>query len=179
MGNKGVRKDQTAGIAARFRFHKIEKVECSDEGILTILFEEGVEKTFDTARLIGQIPCFEQVYNDPSLLRSVRSEQFGIVWNDETDCSADYLWDAGETVKTAFTGLLSMKDATERWGINESTIRKAIAAGRFEIGIDVQKFGKQWVLTKGSVEREYGPELADIREDMVYPEHVMKRITSI
>ena len=56
-----------------------------------------------------------------------------------------------------FEGLLSFKEATDLWGLNESTLRKAVAYGKLKENIDVKKFGKQWIVTKKSIEREYGP----------------------
>lgn len=55
-----------------------------------------------------------------------------------------------------FEGLLSFKDATERWGLNESTLRKAVAYGKLKENVDVKKFGKQWIITIDAMEREYG-----------------------
>ena len=179
MADRRVCEDPAAGIAARFRFHKIAGIQCKPERIIELRFEEGVVKSFDCEKLRGLIPGIETVLDDSLAFTAVRNEKYGIAWNDDLDLSADYLWDVGTTISTAFTGLLSMKEATDRWGINESTLRKAIAAGRFEIGIDAQKYGKQWVLTKGSVEREYGPELSEIRENMVYPAHVMRRLKNL
>ena len=49
-----------------------------------------------------------------------------------------------------------MNDATTIWGLNESTLRKAIAYGKFKKGIDVCKYGKQWVVSVDSMNREYG-----------------------
>ena len=42
------------------------------------------------------------------------------------------------------------------WGLKESTLRKAIAYGKLMNGIDVCKFGKQWVISSASMIREYG-----------------------
>ena len=55
-----------------------------------------------------------------------------------------------------FEGLLSFKEATDLWGLNESTLRKAISYGKLRNGIDVQKFGKQWLITLDAMVREYG-----------------------
>lgn len=55
-----------------------------------------------------------------------------------------------------FDGLMSFKEASDKWNLNESTLRKAIQYGRFRNGIDVKKFGKQWVITIEAMEREYG-----------------------
>lgn len=59
-------------------------------------------------------------------------------------------------MKNVFDDLYSLKDAAERWHLEESTIRKAILANRFHNGIEVKKFGKQWVISKEAMERVYG-----------------------
>lgn len=55
-----------------------------------------------------------------------------------------------------FEGLLSFKEATDLWGLNESTLRKAVSYGKLKENIDVKKFGKQWIVTQQAMEREYG-----------------------
>lgn len=55
-----------------------------------------------------------------------------------------------------FDGLLSFKEATDIWGLNESTLRKAVQYGKFLVGMDVKKFGKQWIVTTDAMERVYG-----------------------
>lgn len=57
---------------------------------------------------------------------------------------------------TAFDGLLSFKEATDLWHLHESTLRKAVAYGKIVEGIDCKKFGKQWIITREAMEREYG-----------------------
>lgn len=39
---------------------------------------------------------------------------------------------------------------------NESTLRKAITYGKLVNGVDVYKFGKQWVVSIDAMKREYG-----------------------
>ena len=80
----------------------------------------------------------------------------GIVWNDYADLSCDELWENGVEIKTPFDGLLSMNDATTIWGLNESTLRKAISYGKLQNGVDVCKYGKQWVVYIEAMNREYG-----------------------
>lgn len=55
-----------------------------------------------------------------------------------------------------FDGLLSFADATERWGLNESTLRKAVSYGKLVEGADCKKFGKQWIVAEAAMRREYG-----------------------
>lgn len=62
----------------------------------------------------------------------------------------------GVEIKTPFDGLLSMNDATTIWGLNESTLRKAISYGKLQNGVDVCKYGKQWVVSIEAMNREYG-----------------------
>ena len=108
--------------------------------------------------LFDQMPIFRQLKTNLDLFNAVSVDTggYGIVWNDELDLSCDELWENGTAVETPFDGLLSFKDATELWGLNESTLRKAISYGKFIDGIDVCKFGKQWVVTFDAMEREYG-----------------------
>ena len=47
-------------------------------------------------------------------------------------------------------------DATGLWGLSESALRKAVEYRKLTVGVDVQKFGKQWVVTRSAMEREYG-----------------------
>ena len=95
---------------------------------------------------------------DPELFYSVHVDTggYGIVWNDEIDLACDELYANGVQVDTPFDNLLSFGDATELWGLNESTLRKAIAYGRLVNGVDVCKYGKQWVITMDAMRREYG-----------------------
>ncbi len=53
-------------------------------------------------------------------------------------------------------GLLSTKEAANQWFLNDSTIRKAIKSKRFKEGIDCIKIGKQWLVSKEAMKREFG-----------------------
>ena len=81
---------------------------------------------------------------------------YGVIWNDDIDISCDELFYNGETIQTPFDGLIAFSDATQIWGLNESTLRKAIAYGKLINGQDVCKYGKQWVISYESMKREYG-----------------------
>lgn len=47
-----------------------------------------------------------------------------------------------------FAELCSLSEFAELHGLDESAIRHAIKSGKFRIGIDCMKFGKQWVMSK-------------------------------
>ena len=101
---------------------------------------------------------FLPLKDDPALFGCVSVDVggYGIIWGDELDLSCDELWEHGTAVATPFDGLLALSDATELWGLSESTLRKAISYGKLVNGVDVCKFGKQWVVSIDAMNREYG-----------------------
>lgn len=138
-------------------FHKIKTVSPLPEYKLCVQFSEGCTKIYDLSPLFESIPVFCALKN-PNLFSDVQVDVggHGIVWNDDLDLSCDELWENGITVNTPFDGLMAFSDATEIWGLNESTLRKAIVYGKLVNGVDVCKFGKQWIISKEAMEREYG-----------------------
>ena len=139
-------------------FHKVKTVAGLQDYVLSVQFAEGITKTYDIKPLFKRWKQFEVLSTSPELFFEVQVDQggYGIVWNDELDLSCDELFERGKTGHTPFDGLMSFADATELWGLNESTLRKAIAYGKLRNGIDVCKFGKQWIITMDSMRREYG-----------------------
>lgn len=139
-------------------FHKIKSVSPVEDCKLIVQFTDGVTKLYDISPLFNKIPAFSYLKEKPEKFAdvSVDTGGYGIIWNDELDLSCDELWEHGIIVATPFDGLMSFSDATELWGLNESTLRKAIAYGKLTNGIDVCKFGKQWVVSVDAMNREYG-----------------------
>lgn len=138
-------------------FHKIKTITPLTEYRLSVQFAEGCTKIYDVKPLFNMIPAFAEL-KDERLFSEVTVDVggHGIVWNDDLDLSCDELWENGVDVKTPFDGLMAFSDATTLWALNESTLRKAIAYGKFVEGIDVCKFGKQWVVSAHAMRREYG-----------------------
>ena len=68
-------------------------------------------------------------------------------------------WENGKEIKTPFDNLMSFRDATTLWGLNENTLRKAISYGKLKDGEDVCKYGNQWVISMEAMRREYGDPL--------------------
>jgi hypothetical protein len=139
-------------------FHKIKNVSAFPEYKLSIQFSEGVTKIYDVKPLFEKIPLFAELKDDQAEFACVSVDVggYGIVWNDDLDLSCDELWENGVQVDTPFDGLMALSDATELWGLNESTLRKAITYGKLVNGVDVCKFGKQWVVSVDAMKREYG-----------------------
>lgn len=139
-------------------FHKVKNVFVLPDYKLSVQFSEGVTKLYDVKPLFDKIPAFKVFEKNPKKFSevSVDTGGYGIVWNDELDLSCDELWERGEKIDTPFDGLLAFSDATALWGLNESTLRKAISYGKLINGVDVCKFGKQWVVSINAMQREYG-----------------------
>ena len=139
-------------------FHKIKNVFALPEYKLSVQFSEGVTKIYDVKPLFEKIPLFAELKDDQAEFACVSGDVggYGIVWNDDLDLSCDELWENGMQVDTPFDGLMAFSDATELWGLNESTLRKAITYGKLVNGVDVCKFGKQWVVSVDAMKREYG-----------------------
>lgn len=139
-------------------FHKIRSVTPLNDYIVSVQFCEGVIKKYDIKPLFDKIEAFCVIQERPEMFYDVQVDVggYGIIWNDELDLSCDELWDNGIRQDTPFDDLMSFSDATSLWGLNESTLRKAIAYGKLVDGVDVCKFGKQWVVSVKAMEREYG-----------------------
>lgn len=139
-------------------FHKIKNVSALPEYRLSVQFAEGVTKLYDVKPLFERLPVFKSLIDNPEEFGCVSVDVggYGIVWGDELDLSCDELWEHGVQVNTPFDGLMAFSDATELWGLNESTLRKAITYGKLVNGVDVCKFGKQWVVSVEAMQREYG-----------------------
>ena len=139
-------------------FHKIKSVTPLSDYILSVQFSEGITKHYDLKPLFDKYPMFIPLKEHLDLYYSASVDVggYGVIWNDEIDIACDELFFNGETVKTPFDGLIAFSDATLIWGLNESTLRKAISYGKLINGQDVCKFGKQWVISAEAMRREYG-----------------------
>lgn len=139
-------------------FHKVKNVSALPDFKLSVQFCEGVTKLYDVKPLFEKLPVFSSLRENPAAFTGVSVDVggYGIVWNDDLDLSCDELWENGVSVQTPFDGLIALSDATELWGLNESTLRKAISYGKLVNGVDVCKFGKQWVVSANAMTREYG-----------------------
>lgn len=138
-------------------FHKIKNVTPLKDFKLSIQFAEGITKIYDMKKLIEINKIFADL-KDINLFNSVEVDigGYGVIWNDDIDISCDELFENSKKIDTPFDGLMAFSDATDIWGLNESTLRKAIIYGKLINGIDVCKFGKQWVVSINAMKREYG-----------------------
>ena len=138
-------------------FHRVRNVYPLENYRLLVQFFDGSTKIYDVKPLFDWRDVFKQL-KDEHLFYSVYVDVggYGIVWNDDIDLACDELFYNGKSIDTPFDGLISMADATSLWGLNESTLRKAIVYGKLKPGIDAAKYGKQWVVALEAMKREYG-----------------------
>ncbi len=143
-------------------FHKIRSVTPLPGSALLVHFADGCARRYEMSPLMDRMQAFSPLRDTPGLFEQVRVDPggYGISWNDEIDLDGAELWENGVPVSSPFDGLLSFADATSIWGLHDSTLRKAVAYHKLVEGLDVQKFGKQWVVTRSAMEREYGPQPA-------------------
>lgn len=146
-------------------FHKVKSVNALDNFRLSVQFAEGVTKIYDVSQLFEKWSAFRSLKDDLELFKNIQVDVggYGVIWNDDLDISCDELYANGTIIKTPFDGLMSFNDATTLWVLNESTLRKAITYGKLVNGIDVCKFGKQWVISMDAMKREYGEPKAEIK----------------
>lgn len=139
-------------------FHKVTAVTPQPGYQLLVHFSDGCAKQYDMTPLFDRMPVFESLKQIPGLFEQVAADPggYGISWNDDIDLDGSELWENGTVVVTPFDGLISFADATSIWKLNESTLRKAVSYKKLINGVDVLKFGKQWVVTRDAMLREYG-----------------------
>ena len=138
-------------------FHKVKFVAPLPDFKLSVKFYEGVTKIYDVKPWFDKQKVFHQLF-DLRLFYSVKADMggYGIIWNEDVDLHCNELWNNGEVIETPFDNLIALSDATKIWGLNESTLRKAISYGKLINGGDVMKYGKQWIVTIDAMKREYG-----------------------
>lgn len=146
-------------------FHKITSVSALPYYRLSVRFWDGVTKIYDMRQVFVRWPQFRRLQEEKGLFGQVKLDVggYGVSWDEELDLSCEELWHHGRRVATVFDGFLALSDASVMWGLSESTLRKAIEYGKLVVGSDVCKFGKQWVVSRRAMVREYGD-----RPDLVY-----------
>lgn len=52
--------------------------------------------------------------------------------------------------------VMAFSEASEIWGLGESTLRSTVRTDKLIEGVDYRKSGKVWLITKDAMERVYG-----------------------
>ena len=138
-------------------FHKAKTVTALPDYHLLVHFSDGIDKEYDMNHLFDEYPVFLELKETAGLFSQAKVDTggYGISWNENIDIDSEEIYQNGNTVETPFTGLISFSDAAAMKGLNESTLRKAVVYGKLVPGVDVCNLGKQWVITREALEREY------------------------
>ena len=120
-------------------------------------FDNGVTKIYDMSVLYQKFPIMRKL-DDRELFEKIHSEQYGIVWNDNIDLSAETVWERGELGTSPFDGLIAFKDAERIWNLPAGTLAEMLQVGRIKQCKDCMCYGKEWVITRETMTREFGPE---------------------
>ena len=138
-------------------FHKAKTVAALPDYRLLVHFADGSDREYDMNALFDQYPVFLALKESPGLFGRVKVDTggYGIVWNEDIDIDTEEIYQNGKAIETPFSGLVSFSDAAAMKGLNESTLRKAVVYGKLVPGVDVCNMGKQWVITREALEREY------------------------
>ena len=142
----------------KYTFHLIRSLSTTKDFHLIAQFDDGSIKSYDLEILSNKNSVFKELVANPALFAKAKVDVggYGIVWNESLDLSSEEIWKNGKSINNSFDGLLAFSDASRIWNLNESTLRKALVYGKLKAGIDCCKYGKQWVVTKRAMIREYG-----------------------
>lgn len=80
--------------------NRIVSVRALDHLMLSVLFQNGVEKLYDIKKIIPCYPQYEVLIRDVELYRQVKVDAggYGVSWNDELDLACDEIWEYGKSV---------------------------------------------------------------------------------
>jgi hypothetical protein len=139
-------------------FHKIKAIAPLDDFRLVVQFSEGITKIWDAKTWFSKYPAFRYFEQCPEHFSDavVDVGGYGVYWDDDRDMGCNSIFEEGKAIASPFEGLVALSDATKMWGLSESALRKAIAYGKLVNGVDVCKFGTQWVVSAKAMRREYG-----------------------
>lgn len=77
--------------------HRIISVKPMDNMMLSVVFQNGIEKTYDISSLYDVFPQFRILEKEKYLFEEVQVDVggYGISWNDELDIDANSIWEEG------------------------------------------------------------------------------------
>lgn len=77
--------------------HRIKEVKPLENFVVSVIFQNGIEKEYDMKRLFKDFPQFTQFENNKELFAEVKVDMggYGISWNDELDLDAEEIWKEG------------------------------------------------------------------------------------
>lgn len=123
--------------------HRIKSVKTLNNFVILVVFQNGIEKTYNVRSLYSAFPQFKNIEKVSGLFEQVKVDTggYGISWNDELDLDSEDIWNDGiETgnrqvmdivdvlavniMKARESAGLSQKQLSELTGIEQSDISK-------------------------------------------------------
>lgn len=110
--------------------YKIKEVKPLENFVVAVIFQDGVEKEYDTKQLFDRFPQFQAFEKEMGLFGKVDVDAggYGIAWNDELDLGADEIWYNGKS-----TGNVYKVDIMSQLGVNLTKARDAAGMTQKEL----------------------------------------------
>lgn len=79
------------------KYHRVKSVTPLQDYVLSIQFEDGVQKEYDVKPLLSKWDAFKALVDVKGLFEQARVDfgGYGIIWNDYIDLSCDELYNNG------------------------------------------------------------------------------------
>lgn len=100
--------------------HRIIKVKTLENFVVSVVFQDGIEKAYDIRGLFSKYPQFLIFESNAELFAQVQVDVggCGISWNDKLDLSSEELWDNG-----VLTGVVHKVDVLSELGVSLTKAR--------------------------------------------------------
>ena len=132
------------------------------------LKEEIRERLFENATIWDDVQDGECIYDLTSNLsvrgyvKCINKEEGDYEYIIEDDAiiynPSDGIISEPKKVILEINEVMTFAEATQRWGLADSTLRKLATTNKLLEGLDFRKSGKVWLITKEAMERIYGEE---------------------
>ena len=132
------------------------------------LKEEIRERLFENATIWDDVQDGECIYDLTSNLsvrgyvKCINKEEGDYEYIIEDDA---IIYDPSEgiisepkKVVLEINEVMTFAEATQRWGLADSTLRKLATTNKLLEGLDFRKSGKVWLITRDAMKRMYGEE---------------------
>lgn len=117
--------------------HRIKKVKPLKNFVVSVIFQDGVEKKYDMGRVFTKYPQFRAFESVAGLFEQVKVDVggYGISWNDELDLDAETIWSDGEA-----TGKVYEIDFMSSLGANLTKARETSGMTQKELSEEVHMY---------------------------------------
>lgn len=99
-------------------------------------------------------------YKEYSIQLDVNNENIywiGLVPENGKDSYGDVtLYKNSNLTRSKLCDVMTFSEASEKWGLSDSTLRKLVTTDKLKEGIDYRKSGNVWIITTEAMENVYG-----------------------